>query len=371
MSAALDVRGLSKSFQTAGGETGAIDRVTFNVEAGQFYTLLGPSGCGKSTTLRAIAGLERPDAGDIIIDGRVVDSVASGVHVAPNDRPIAMVFQSYAIWPHMSVFENVAYPLRVRKPKLGDDVVRDRVMEALRLVQMADLAGRPAPQLSGGQQQRVALARAVVSKPRLLLLDEPLSNLDARLRDGMRRELGALIASLKMTTLFVTHDQGEALAMSDRIAVMDRGSIVQEGSPLEIYRRPCDRFVADFLGAANLLEGSIAGDRDDGSVEVAVGNVRLAVKGDRRAGTPGAARVTVVVRPEDIAVSRVPMGEQHNVFDVTVDQVTFQGSFVECRVTGGMGSLLVRVQGPDVPSERDRIWIRIAPEACQLLGLAN
>jgi iron(III) transport system ATP-binding protein len=366
MSATLEVRSLSKSFETVDGRTGAVDRVTFNVEAGQFYTLLGPSGCGKSTTLRAIAGLERPDAGEIVIDGRVVDS--PGVHVPPNDRPIAMVFQSYAIWPHMSVFENVAYPLRVRKARPGEDAIRERVMEALRLVQMADLAGRPAPQLSGGQQQRVALARAVVSKPRLLLLDEPLSNLDARLRDGMRRELGSLIASLKMTTLFVTHDQGEALSMSDRIAVMDRGAIVQEGSPLEIYRRPRERFVADFLGAANLLDGSIARERGDGTVEISTGSARLVVRseGPGRAG----ARVTVVVRPEDILVDRVPTGRPDNAFDVLVEQVTFQGSFVECRVTGEIGSLLVRVYGLEVPSVGDRLWIGIAPEACQLLRLA-
>jgi iron(III) transport system ATP-binding protein len=333
----------------------------------QFYTLLGPSGCGKSTTLRAIAGLERPDAGEIVIDGRVVD--ASGVHVPPNERPIAMVFQSYAIWPHMSVFENVAYPLRVRKPTLSEEVIRERVMEALRLVQMADLAGRPAPQLSGGQQQRVALARAVVSQPRLLLLDEPLSNLDARLRDGMRRELGALIASLKMTTLFVTHDQGEALAMSDRIAVMDRGAIVQEGSPIDIYRRPRERFVADFLGAANLLEGTVARNRDDGLLEISIGSARLAV-GSAGGELIERGRVTVVIRPEDIVVTRAPVSGQDSVFEATVEQVTFQGSFVECRVTAAIGALLVRVHGPEVPSVTDRLWIRIAPEACQLLRLA-
>ncbi len=366
----LEVRALSKSFDTTGGRTGAISSVTFSVESGQFYTLLGPSGCGKSTTLRSIAGLERPDAGEIVIDGHMVDSVETGVHLAPYERPIAMVFQSYAIWPHMTVFENVAYPLRVKRPRLTEDAIRERVLDALRLVQMADLASRPAPQLSGGQQQRVALARAVVSKPRLLLLDEPLSNLDARLRDGMRRELGALIEALGMTTLFVTHDQGEALAMSDRIAVMDRGSIVQEGSPLEIYRRPSERFVADFLGAANLLEGTIVGDREDGTVEIAVGSVRLAVRSDREGRARPAGQVTVVVRPEDITIGRGSMNEGDNLFDVTVDEVTFQGSFVECRVVGAPGSLLVRVQGLEVPSKGERLWVRIAPDACRLLGLA-
>ncbi|MGH8700970.1 MAG: ABC transporter ATP-binding protein, partial [Burkholderiales bacterium] len=207
----LIVRELRKTYRAAAGAVAAVRGVSFTVEQGQAFTLLGPSGCGKTTTLRCIAGLERAEGGEIRIDGQVVDSVERGIHVPPYERPLGMVFQSYAIWPHMSVYENVAYPLRVGRQPPGKSEIETRVMETLRLVKMEALAQRPAPQLSGGQQQRVALARALVSRPRLLLLDEPLSNLDAKLREQMRQELGALVRTLDVATLYVTHDQSEAL----------------------------------------------------------------------------------------------------------------------------------------------------------------
>src|SRR5499426_3616199 len=252
----VKVSGLAKSFEAMDGRVNALQGVDFEVTPGEFYTLLGPSGCGKSTTLRCIAGLERPDGGEIAIGDKVVASAST--FVPPNERPIGMVFQSYAIWPHMSVFKNVAFPLKQARSKLAKSQISERVMEALALVQMEGLADRPAPYLSGGQQQRVALARALVSKPEVLLLDEPLSNLDARLREEMRFELRDMQARLGLTSIFVTHDQAEAMTLSDHIVVMNAGHIEQEGRPEDVYQRPRTCFVMDFLGRANHLPAHIA-----------------------------------------------------------------------------------------------------------------
>ncbi len=360
----LVVRELYKTY----GAVAAVRGVSLSVEQGQTFTLLGPSGCGKTTTLRCIAGLERPDSGEIELDRRVVDSPACGVHVAPYDRPIGMVFQSYAIWPHMSVFENVAYPLRTERPRLGKRRIEERVMEALRLVKMEALAKRPAPQLSGGQQQRVALARALVSNPKLLLLDEPLSNLDAKLREQMRHELSALVATLGMATLYVTHDQSEALAMSQRIAVMDRGVVVQEGTPEEVYSRPRHPFVADFVGTANLFEGTIAVLAADGMVVVETRGAKLACGWPGRAEsvTPGA-RVTVVVRPEDVEISREALGADANVSPATVEDVTYLGNALECRATAAWGPLCVQTHPAQRLRRDERVFVRIPPEACRIL----
>src|SRR5574337_237641 len=258
----LSVRGLRKTFGAPPGGAKVIDGVDFEIARGHCYALLGPSGCGKTTTLRCIAGLEHADEGVIAIGGRIVCDPQRGVFVPVHDRPIGMVFQSYAIWPHLDVFENVAYPLRVARPRIARAEIEQRVMEVLALVGMQERLRQSATLLSGGQQQRVALARAVVRRPELLLLDEPLSNLDARLRDSMRRELAAMIAEIGITALFVTHDQAEAFALADRVGVMDRGRIVQEGAPREIYARPRSSFIASFIGAANVLAGAIEDCRD-------------------------------------------------------------------------------------------------------------
>ncbi len=224
--------GLVKTF----GAVVAVNDLSFEAKAGEFLTLLGPSGCGKTTTLRLVAGLERPDRGDVYLGGRTLSAAASGLFVPPERRGMGMVFQSYAIWPHMTVFENVAFPLReLRVPRAE---LRDRVMAILGTVGLGGLHDRPAPMLSGGQQQRVALARALVSNPEVLLLDEPLSNLDARLREEMRFELRDMQAKLGITSIFVTHDQAEAMTLSDRIVVMNAGRIEQEGTPEEVYQRP-------------------------------------------------------------------------------------------------------------------------------------
>ena len=266
----LTVKGLAKSFPAVEGAVRAVDGVTFCIAQGQCYALLGPSGCGKTTILRCVAGLERADEGSIAIGGRVVSDGDSFVPV--HERPIGMVFQSYAIWPHLDVFDNVAYPLEVERPRIARAEIEKRVADVLALVGLQTMARRPATRLSGGQQQRVALARAIVRRPSLLLLDEPLSNLDARLRDSMRRELSTLIRQIGVTALFVTHDQVEALSLADRVAVMDQGRIVQEGAPADIYERPKSLFVAQFLGAANVLTGRVE-ERD------CQGRVRIALDG--------------------------------------------------------------------------------------------
>src|SRR5712692_7920598 len=251
----LQVRDLRKTYDAGRGRVQAVQDVTFTVEDGRFYTLLGPSGCGKTTTLRCIAGLERPEGGEIAVAGVVVSN--DRTFVSPHARGIGMVFQSYAIWPHMNVFENVAYPLRVAKPRPSKAETLRAVGEALSLVGLEGLEERPAPQLSGGQQQRLALARALVRRPKLLLLDEPLSNLDAKLRERMRIELRQLQRRLRITTVYVTHDQLEALFLSHRVAVMHDGRIAQEGTPREIYQGPATGFAADFVGNATFLAGEV------------------------------------------------------------------------------------------------------------------
>jgi iron(III) transport system ATP-binding protein len=254
---AVSVRRVVKEFnqtQTQ-GSVRAVDEVSFDVADGELLVLLGPSGCGKTTSLRMIAGLEEPDGGDVWIGQRLVSSADQNVFVPTEKRNIGMVFQSYAIWPHMTVFDNIAYPLRVRRAPRA--VILDKVDRTLELLSLQGLANRPATQLSGGQQQRVALARAIVFEPRLLLLDEPLSNLDARLRIQMRAELKHLQQTTGITSIFVTHDQAESMALADRIIVMNRGRIEQVGSPAEIYERPRTRFVSEFVGSINVLHGRV------------------------------------------------------------------------------------------------------------------
>ena len=259
----LRVEDLTKTFDAGRGEDTrtvvAADGVTFSVRRGEFFTLLGPSGCGKTTILRCIAGLETPDSGEIVVSGRTLDSARSGAHVPANARGLGMVFQSYAIWPHMSVHDNVAFPLTVcpRSRRPGRAEIRKRVERMLELVRLGGLGPRPATDLSGGQQQRLALARALVTEPPLLLLDEPLSSIDAKLRAEMCIELKRLQQTLGVTTVYVTHDQDEALGMSSVIAVMEAGQILQIGDPRDVYARPSSRFVAEFIGDSNLMEGVV------------------------------------------------------------------------------------------------------------------
>jgi iron(III) transport system ATP-binding protein len=252
----LTVEKLTKVFARSERNGGGIREASFGLKSGAFFTLLGPSGCGKTTTLRCIAGLEQPDEGQICLGDAVMFDARRRIQVPMHERGIGMVFQSYAIWPHMTVFENVAFPLKAMRGKsLARGEIKQRVEDSLRRVNLAGYGQRPATLLSGGEQQRVAFARAIVAEPKLLLLDEPLSNLDAALREEMRAELLRLQRTLGITTVYVTHDQTEALTLSDQIAVVDRGRILQIGSPTEIYLRPRSEFVARFVGSTNILYG--------------------------------------------------------------------------------------------------------------------
>jgi iron(III) transport system ATP-binding protein len=323
--AQVRLEGVSKRF----GTTVAVDSVSVTVERGKFLTLLGPSGCGKTTTLRMIAGLEEPSGGHVFIDDEDVTARP------PHERDITMVFQSYALFPHLTVFENVAYGLRVlRRPA---DEVRRRVTETLALTGIGDFAARTPASLSGGQQQRVALARALVLQPKVILFDEPLSNLDAKLRKRMRDEIRGLQRRIGITAIYVTHDQAEALAISDRIAVMARGRIEQLDTPAEIYRRPATRFVADFIGEANFLAVEIAGGGPAG-LEARLGSVRLPLP----PGPVSTGPAILVVRPEAIRIRRAaspPLPEGVVVGEVR--QGAYLGAAAEYTVDTEVGGVAV------------------------------
>src|SRR5436190_10877289 len=296
----LRVERLTKIFDNSTDQiAGGIREASFTLEPGTFFTLLGPSGCGKTTTLRCVAGLETPDDGVIAVDGRTLFDAKARVNVPVEQRSVGMVFQSYAIWPHMTVAENVAFPFTVSKRKRYSRAeIEEGVKRALDIVDLQGFQQRSATRLSGGQQQRVALARAVVHEPRLLLLDEPLSNLDAQLRDEMRSELKRLQNKIGITTVYVTHDQSEALALSDCIAVMDRGRITQVGTAQDIYFRPVNAFVARFVGATNLLTGRLVG-RANGTASVEVLDKRQ-IQCAVPQGIDDASAVSVSIRPESI-----------------------------------------------------------------------
>ena len=328
MATSVRVSGLLKRF----GDRAAVDCIDLEIKAGQFFTLLGPSGCGKTTTLRMIAGLERPTAGQIYVGDRLVSDPGKGVFVPPEKRRMGMVFQSYAIWPHMTVYENVAFPLQERR--LPKAEVKERTLATLELVGLADFAQRPAPLLSGGQQQRVALARALAPSPEVLLLDEPLSNLDARLREQMRFEIRNAQARLGITTIFVTHDQLEAMTLSDEVAVMNAGHVDQVGPPRQVYEHPGTRYVMDFLGQVNHLAGHIK--VIDGIVHAQVGDsgsVRLV----HPEGLSDGDEVILGFRSE--SVNLVPTGGE---VTGTVKTATYIGGYMEFVVVIGDESLVVR-----------------------------
>ena len=337
------------------GDAIAVNGVSFTVGRGEHLTLLGPSGCGKTTTLRAIAGLEQPSAGLIRIDDRIMYDGASGTNVATEARGVSMVFQSYAVWPHMTVFDNVAYGLRVRKQ--GKDEIKANVERALDLVQMRHLADRGASKLSGGQQQRVALARAIAFSPTVVLFDEPLSNLDAKLRAEMRVELRELQRRLDITSVYVTHDQEEALAISDRVIVMNVGVIEQIGTPQEIYNRPRSRFVADFVGSANLIKGRLTGD----GVFTAEGGTALRVTVPHR---PNGREHEVALRTAYIDLEPQP-GDNH--VGGTVRQRLFHGDFVQYIIDSPLGKLIVRRPPFNLLEEGAPVTVSFAPEHCVVL----
>ena len=361
----LKVQDLRLAYRSDQGIVDAIRGISFSVSRGQFYTLLGPSGCGKTSTLRCVAGLETPKSGHIEIGSDIVYSSASGRVVSPYKRDIGMVFQSYAIWPHMSVYDNVAFPLVHGSRKMPRQHVRDKVMQALNLVQLDGMADRPAPHLSGGQQQRVALARAIVREPSVLLLDEPLSNLDARLREDMRQEIKHLVKRLDITTLYVTHDQLEALSMSDTVALVRDGQIVQEGSPREVYLHPADAFAASFLGRSNLLDGHVISVADDGRGLVETGSGRLSAPLPERVRAQDT--VTLGFRPEALQVLERQPPETENILAGTIASTTFAGDVVEYEIQ--VGERLIRARGQPFAnfSEGQAVFLRVPAEHCYVL----
>jgi iron(III) transport system ATP-binding protein len=343
---ALSVENLEKSYGRGGeGEVRAVDGVSFEIKPGEFYTLLGPSGCGKTTTLRSVAGLERPDGGRVTIDGRTVSENGASSWVPPNLRGLGMVFQSYAIWPHMTVFENTAFSLKVDKPRVSKAEVRRRVDEALEAVELGGYQERNATALSGGQQQRLALARALVRRPKLLLLDEPLSNLDAKLRDSMRDQVKDLQRRLNISTLYVTHDQAEALSMSTKIAVMSKGRIIQEGKPRDIYQKPLTRFVANFVGQTNFIGGRVRDMLDSQHivVETSVGMLEIDTTEEFEMGR----QVTVSIRPENIDVQDLSeaRASDGNTVAARVTSASFLGESLHLKLDASGTEILVRVHG--------------------------
>jgi len=340
----LVVTDLAKTF----GPTLALDHVSIHARDGELLTLLGPSGCGKSTTLWSIAGLHRPDSGRVAAGDTVLFDGGAGIDLPPEARGCGVVFQSYAVWPHMTVAENVGYPLKLRRQKRP---ARDaRVAEVLDLVELGHLADRYPHQLSGGQQQRVALARALAHPPRLLLLDEPFSNLDAKLRERARTWLRDLQREVGITTVFVTHDQDEALSMSDRIVVMDHGVVRQVGSPEEIYETPADLFVADFIGTINLIEGRVVAEHGD-RVEVAVAGHPHPITATRAGPAPLGPDVTVAIRPEAIALDPAPGDGPTNHLTATVVDRSYLGDHTRYRVRLGEATLTVQTSRPVTGTE--------------------
>jgi iron(III) transport system ATP-binding protein len=355
----IEVAGLCVAY----GDAVAVDRIAFSIQQGELATLLGPSGCGKTTTLRAIAGLEDPTTGLIRLNGDSVYDSVHRVNVPAEKRGLSMVFQSYAIWPHMTVAENVAYGLKVRRRPSAE--IDEGVRRALDLVQMSGFADRSASKLSGGQQQRVAVARAVAFSPSVLLFDEPLSNLDAKLRAEMRVELRELQQRLGITSVYVTHDQEEALAISDHVIVMNQGRIEQIDAPEALYNRPASLFVADFVGAANLIEGKV---RQTGLVTV------FETQGGQflRVGTPNGAsgsETKLALRSAYIMLQADPSGaENANFATGTIHRRMFHGDFIQYVVDWPAGQLIVRRPPTEMIAEGTLVSIMFSPEHCVLLG---
>jgi len=353
------------------GRLNAVNDISIDVEKGDIVALLGPSGCGKTTTLRCVAGLEKPDDGEIIINGKTVFS--RNVFIPPEKRGVGMVFQSYALWPHMNVFDNVAYPLKLRRYTRPE--IRKRVLKALELVGLREMEYKFPSQLSGGQQQRVALARAIVYEPQLILLDEPLSNLDAKLREKVRGELKYLLKKIGLTALYVTHDQEEAFVIADRVALMDAGRIVQVGTPMEIYEKPANKFVAEFIGRANVFETNIV----ERGGEDGYGFVKLKKGGDvvLYCRTPNDVPndCIAVIRSNEIHIYDKLPAERFNIIEGRVVFTEFRGQYRDIRVEIEGGNEIIvsthrfcvssTVKLPDIGM---RVYIYIPPEAITLVN---
>lgn len=360
---AMRLKGLSKTYP--GGTQPAVKDLSLDVYDGEIMTLLGPSGCGKSTTLRMVAGLEIPDEGDIFFGDRTVVMTSRRLCLAPDKRNVGMVFQSYAIWPHMTVEENVIFPLKSRKFPRKE--IGKRMRRALELVGMAGFETRPGPLLSGGQQQRVALARALVTEPRVLLLDEPFSNLDAKLREYMRIEVKQLQKRLNIAVLFVTHDQVEALSMSNRIALMNFGVVQQQGHPRLLYEEPANEFVRDFVGRTLLFKGKVQSSNPSGQIAIAVQGAPDCVVFGRNYNPDGikvGESVYMAVRPEDVEIfpaagSEAPSG----MIGGTARAALFIGERIEYQVeVDGQGVIMIYGERHDPVDEGKKVWLKLRPD---------
>jgi iron(III) transport system ATP-binding protein len=356
----IEIKNLFKCFKNVV----AVNHIDLEVKQGEMLTLLGPSGCGKTTTLRCIAGLETPEEGEIVIDGK---PMLSQGFVQPSKRGIGMVFQNYAVWPHMKVYNNIVYGLKIQK--IPRQSIRERTQQVLELVGLKGLEERYPGQLSGGQQQRVALARALVGNPKVLLLDEPLSNLDAKLRERMRFEIKSLVRRMGITSVYVTHDQAEAMVISDRIAVMDSGDVVQIGTAEEIYQRPANRFVADFIGTMNFISGEVVQvlqNTDSAYVRTEFSDKMLCKTPTMAETTPGK-KVYASIRPEDVEVFTEPPQRRENLFKGTIAHKAYLGNLLNFFVS--IDGTMIRVQIPhNMPQEEgEELYLFFNPEKCMIL----
>ena len=356
----IEIRNLFKRFKNVV----AINHIELDVNRGEMLTLLGPSGCGKTTTLRCIAGLEKPDEGDIVIDGK---PMLSQGFVPPSKRGIGMVFQNYAVWPHMKVYNNIVYGLKIQR--LSKQSIKEKAHKVLELVGLSGLEDRYPGQLSGGQQQRVALARALVGNPKVLLLDEPLSNLDAKLREELRFEIKSLVRRMGITSVYVTHDQAEAMVISDRVAVMESGNVVQIAPPEEIYEKPANRFVADFIGTMNFMSGEVVEvppNTNEVYVRTEFSEKMRCKMPDSKAVKPGE-KVYASIRPEDVAIFAEPPQSRENLVKGTIAHKAYLGNFLYFFVK--VNDTMIRVQVPHyVPQEEGQeLYLLLNPQKCMIL----
>ncbi|CAB1061913.1 ABC transporter, ATP-binding protein (cluster 1, maltose/g3p/polyamine/iron); ABC transporter, ATP-binding protein (cluster 10, nitrate/sulfonate/bicarbonate) [Olavius sp. associated proteobacterium Delta 1] len=357
----IEVQNLFKRFK----KVVAINHIQLEVNKGEMLTLLGPSGCGKTTTLRCIAGLEKPDEGDIVIDGK---PMLSQGFVEPSKRGIGMVFQNYAVWPHMKVYNNIVYGLKIQK--MSRQQMKEKAQRVLELVGLDGLEDRYPAQLSGGQQQRVALARAIVGNPKVLLLDEPLSNLDAKLREELRFEIKSLVRRMGITSVYVTHDQAEAMVISDRIAVMDSGNVVQVGTAHEIYEKPANKFVADFIGTMNFMPAEVVEVLPDAAGVYIRTDFREKILCTTSGNTVTAAgeEVYASIRPEDVEVFTEPPQARENLFKGTIAHRAYLGNFLYFFVS--VNDTMIRVQVPHhLPQkEGQELYLFLNPQKCMILS---
>jgi ABC-type Fe3+/spermidine/putrescine transport system ATPase subunit len=360
---AVRLAGLWKTYP--GGAAPAVKDLSLDVLDGEILTLLGPSGCGKTTTLRMVAGLETPDAGDIFFGDQAVVMTSRQLSLPPNKRNVGMVFQSYAIWPHMTVAENVAFPLKARKFPRGQ--IKERVQRVLDLVGLAGFEERPGPLLSGGQQQRVAFARALVTEPRVLLLDEPFSNLDAKLREQMRLSVKLLQKRLRIAMLFVTHDQIEALSLSNRIALMNFGVVQQQGDPRLLYEEPANEFVRDFVGRTLLFKGSVQSGNPSGQMAIALAGARDCIVFGRSynpGGVKAGESVYIGVRPEDVEIQPAGASEPPaGMIGGKAQAALFVGERIEYQVeVDGQGLIMIYGERHQPVAEGSKVWLKLRPD---------